>query len=102
MPLQLAAQVLLVAEVVDEDDLVQVLRGRVVQHAPDRPQERRPGLVGEDDDDADRGQLLVVLDGLALRVPSVGHGPGQLFSDFKCQNFIANQNTFSAIHPLCG
>ena len=72
---------LLVAEVVDEDDLVQVLRGRVVQHAPDGPEKWRPGLVGEDDDDADRGQLIVILDGLALRVPRVGNGPVSISSD---------------------
>ena len=82
---------LLVAEVVDEDDLVQVLRGRVVQHAPDGPEEGRPGLVGEDDDDADRGQLRVILHGLALRVPRVGHGPAGLFVVQWCHGEISKQ-----------
>ncbi len=39
----------LVAEVVHQDDLVQRLLRGLVQHAPDGPQQRRPGLVGEDD-----------------------------------------------------
>ena len=80
IPLQFSAQVLLVAEVVDEDDLVEVLRRRLVQHAPYRPEERRPRLVGENDDHADRWQIGVVLDRLALRVPSVGHRPGLVVS----------------------
>ena len=66
---------LFVAEVVDEDDLVEVLRRRVVQHAPDGAQQRRPRLVREDDDHAHRRQIRVVPNRLALGVAGVGNRP---------------------------
>ena len=49
-----------VAEVVDQDDLGHELRGRAVEDAVDGPQQRRPALVVERDDDAGVGQLLGV------------------------------------------
>lgn len=49
-----------VAEVVDQDDLGYELRGGAVEHAVNSPQQRRPALVMERDDDAGVGQLLCV------------------------------------------
>lgn len=49
-----------VAEVVDQDDLCDELWRRAVEHAVNGPQQRRPALVVERDDDAGVGQLLCV------------------------------------------
>lgn len=49
-----------VAEVVHQDDLCDELRRRAVEHAVDGPEQRRPALVVERDDDAGVGQLLCV------------------------------------------
>lgn len=49
-----------VAEVVHQDDLGDELRRRAVEDAVDGPQQRRPALVVERDDDAGVGQLLGV------------------------------------------
>lgn len=49
-----------VAEVVDQDDLGYELWGRAIQHAVNRPEQRRPALVVERDDDRGVGQLLCI------------------------------------------
>lgn len=49
----------LLAEVINEDDLLQEGPGRRVQDAVHRPQEGGPGLVVETEDDAGRGQAVL-------------------------------------------
>ena len=49
-----------VAEVVDQDDLGDELWRRAVENAVDRPEQRRPALVVEGDDDAGVGELLCI------------------------------------------
>ncbi len=49
-----------VAEVVDQDDLCYELWRRAVEHAVNSPQQRRPALIMERDDDAGVGQLLCI------------------------------------------
>ena len=62
----------MVAEIVDEDDLLEVARRRAVQRAPDGAHQRRPGLVVVNDDDRRRGEVLVVGHFAAASVPDVG------------------------------
>ena len=48
------------AGIVHQDDLGQEMRWRPVDHTVDRPEERGPGLVVEDDDDWGAGQVVGV------------------------------------------
>lgn len=48
------------AAVVDEDDLLEQLLGRAVDHRDDRPEQRRPVLLEERDDHAHRRQHRAV------------------------------------------
>lgn len=49
-----------VAEVVDQDDLGYEVWRRAIQHAVNGPEQRRPALVVERDDDGGVGQLLCI------------------------------------------
>ncbi len=49
-----------VAEVIDQDDLGDELWRRAVENAVNGPQQRRPALVMERDDDAGVGEFLCV------------------------------------------
>ena len=51
----------LLAEVVDQDDLVQQFGGRPLDDAVHGAHQRRPALVVEDDDDRGAGQILRVV-----------------------------------------
>ena len=73
--LQLALQVGLVTEIIHQDDLLHQVLGGSVEDGPDGPDQRGPGLVGEDDDDGGGGEVGVVLNRLTPHVPGVGHLP---------------------------
>lgn len=63
-----------IAEVVNQHNLGNQLRGRAVQHAVDSAQERGPALIVEGDDDAGVGERLQVALAVAARERDGGQG----------------------------
>lgn len=70
---QLAAQVLLVGEVIHQDDLVQHVRGRTIDDRVHGAHQHREALVVEDNDDARARQIEGVVPVAALFEPRVPH-----------------------------
>lgn len=69
---QLAAQVIALARIVHQDDLLEQRPRRPVDHAPDGAQQRRPRLIVEHNDDGRGRQLVGIMLQLAVRIPHVG------------------------------
>lgn len=76
-----------VAEVVDQDDLSYELWRRAVEHTVNRPQQRRPALVVEGDDDAGVGQLL----GVELLFTAAQHGHTHRHQCFNLTNLAVRK-----------
>lgn len=84
-----------VAEVVHQDDLCDEPRRGAVEDAVDGPQQRRPALVVEGDDDAGVGQLLrVQLLFTAAHKPSVSGWVSCLGGGFRVHRLLVIAYSF--------
>lgn len=71
---QLVAEVLLVGEVVHQDDFVENVAGRSIDHRVNGTHQNGEALVVEDDDDTGLGQIVWIVPVAALLQPGVLNG----------------------------